>query len=91
VKSLQIRLTEEQIAALDELVKSGYFSSRNEATREAVRLLLLEFSRKSKLRLGIVGPFKLTTEELLERLISGDTRPDPSLVAKAKRLLEPEP
>ncbi|MFQ6126857.1 MAG: ribbon-helix-helix domain-containing protein [Candidatus Heimdallarchaeota archaeon] len=91
MKSIQIRLTDEQIKALNELVKSGYFTSRNEATREAVRRLLLDFSRKSKLRLGIVGPFKLTTEELLERLKSGDTRLESQLVAKAKRLLEPEP
>ena len=90
MKSIQIRLTEEQVTALDELVRSGYFSSRNEAAREAVRRLILEFSRKSKLRLGIVGPFKLTNEELLDRLKTGDTKPDSSVLLKIKQLLEPE-
>ena len=90
MKSVQIRLTEEQVIALDELVKSGYFASRNEAAREAVRRLILEFSRKSKLRIGIVGPFKLTTAEMLDKLKTGDTRPNPKAILKIKQLLGSE-
>lgn len=90
MKSVQIHLTEEQVIALDELVKSGYFSSRNEAAREAVRRLIFEFSRKCKLRLGIGGSFKLTNSEMLDKLKTGDTRPNPKVLLKIKQLLGSE-
>jgi len=55
MKSMQVRLTEEQIRALDGLVSSK-FSSRNEAVREAVRHLIVQYARTAEFKWHIFGP-----------------------------------
>ena len=43
-KLLQVRLSEELLEKLDELVRLGLFKSRSEAVSEALRRLILEYS-----------------------------------------------
>jgi Arc/MetJ-type ribon-helix-helix transcriptional regulator len=40
MKRVLINLTEKQLEELDKLVKEGFYGSRTEAVREAVRILL---------------------------------------------------
>ena len=48
--SLQIRLTPELIRRVDKLVDNGIYSNRNEAIRDAVRRMALEYEVLSNTR-----------------------------------------
>jgi putative addiction module CopG family antidote len=43
MQSLQIRLTPELLKRVDNMVKTGMYSNRNEAIRDAVRRLSVEY------------------------------------------------
>jgi len=43
MQSLQIRLTPELLKRVDNMIKTGMYSNRNEAIRDAVRRLSLEY------------------------------------------------
>ncbi|MEM2906169.1 MAG: ribbon-helix-helix protein, CopG family [Candidatus Bathyarchaeia archaeon] len=66
MQSAQVRLTREQIKALDKLVASGLFSSRNEAVREAVRRLTVEYMPVTEFRWPVFGP---RTEDELRKIL----------------------
>ena len=66
METIQIRLTESQVKGLDRLVKSGVYSSRGEAVRDAVRRIelmatLMDLQKMAREK-GI------TRKELLEEL-----------------------
>lgn len=70
---MQVRLTEEQNQALDGLVSSKLFSSRNEAVREAVRRLIVQYARTAEFKWHIFGPrSRSDTRKIVES--SGDTK-----------------
>ena len=48
MESLQIRLTPQVLKKVDELVKEGVYSNRNEAVRDAVRRLVLSYDMLSR-------------------------------------------
>jgi Arc/MetJ-type ribon-helix-helix transcriptional regulator len=50
MESLQIRLTPELVGRLDRMVKDGLYSNRNEAVRDAVRRLTLEYTALANTR-----------------------------------------
>jgi len=66
VQSARVRLTKEQIKALDRLVASGLFSSRREAVREAVRGLTVEYMEAAEFRWPVFGP---RTEDEVMRIL----------------------
>lgn len=74
MQSLQIRLPEEIVKQVDKLVHQGFFSSRSDLLKEAVRKYVLEFNYAGSLPY-IVGPF---TPKELETL-----KNDPSESLKA--------
>jgi len=56
MESVQVRLTKEQIQALDKFVSVKLFSSRNEAVREAVRRLIAQYAQLAEFKWHIFGP-----------------------------------
>ena len=43
METLQIRLTKKLIESIDEMIEDGYYPSRSEAVRDAVRRLITDF------------------------------------------------
>lgn len=43
MKQISVRVPQEHIETIDELVRKGVFPSRNEAVREAIRKLLRDY------------------------------------------------
>jgi Arc/MetJ-type ribon-helix-helix transcriptional regulator len=61
MESLQIRLTPQVLKKVDDLVKEGVYSNRNEAVRDAVRRLVFNYealSHTKVLREEISAKFK---------------------------------
>jgi len=64
MKSLQIRIPEEILKKVDEIISKGLFRSRSHLLREAVSKFIAEFNYSGTLPF-IVGPF---TPEQIEEL-----------------------
>ncbi len=76
--SVLINFSKKDIEKIDKLVKNGFYASRTEAVRDAVRLRIEELSGKTKKGLSF------EKEDELEKALEEYINDDPS--AKLKKL-----
>lgn len=66
MKTLQIRLPDEILNQVDNLVNSGFYSSRSDFLKEATRKYIMEFKFAGSLPY-IVGPFSKEQLDILKQ------------------------
>ena len=87
MQTLQIRLPDEILKKVDELVQQGFYSSRSDFLKEATRRYIMEFNYAGCLPY-IVGPFSKEQMELLKKNSEENLFSDDDAIEDTKNLLK---